>query len=687
MIDMKATIASFCSYKKIFLALLLLVFCLVSCRDNNETKHASLSPEAKKAIGHADSLGRKGKGAQSMVYLDSVFATLKKPSTKDLFEKYRNKADYYLFTKDIDKAKTYIDSILYVLKGKDRLYKFEYASALFAEGDLELAKGAYNLAFEDYYEAYQYALKNLDQCKYYEFSFRLGLVRAQQERYQEAIPFFKQAILQSKNCDIKELHIARQGYINSLGFYFEKTNHLDSAIYYYQEALATIGQEQQQHLYTAAFATAARGVVYGNLGGTYLKLNKLDTAERYLKQSIAINDKPGFEEVDAQTAKLKLASLYLKQNRLDATNKLLQQLQQALNPKKPEREMPFAGKLMLHQLQSEYFEKTKNRHQAYRYLQQYYALKDSAENANKGLKQQDIEATFKQHAQEDKLALMDKDNEIKHNYIAAFFVFSIMVIGALLLVWLNHRKLKVLNSEIITQNMVMQKVHGALQQSQEENTRMMKIVAHDLRSPIAANISIGELLKMAKLSAADQEMLALLETTNQQSLDMIGNLLNMNAKADELVLLPVNMRLFLKQHINFFKFKANEKKQRLKLNTPNVEVQLDEGKIWRVLSNLIANAIKFSPPKSTILINLLEKPESVVVSVSDEGIGIPNEIKDAIFNIFTEARRQGTSGEHSFGLGLAISKQIIEAHHGRIWLESEVGKGSTFFVELPKKQQ
>jgi len=75
--------------------------------------------------------------------------------------------------------------------------------------------------------------------------------------------------------------------------------------------------------------------------------------------------------------------------------------------------------------------------------------------------------------------------------------------------------------------------------------------------------------------------------------------------------------------------------------------------------------------------------EGVRISVKDHGIGIPPEMKDKIFDMFTEAKRSGTAGEQSFGLGLAISKQIVEAHGGRIWFESRQGKGTTFFIDLP----
>ena len=75
--------------------------------------------------------------------------------------------------------------------------------------------------------------------------------------------------------------------------------------------------------------------------------------------------------------------------------------------------------------------------------------------------------------------------------------------------------------------------------------------------------------------------------------------------------------------------------------------------------------------------------QRILISVTDVGIGIPPEMEEKIFDMFTEAKRPGTAGEQAFGLGLAISKQIVEAHKGKIWFESNRGKGTAFFVELP----
>jgi signal transduction histidine kinase len=114
-------------------------------------------------------------------------------------------------------------------------------------------------------------------------------------------------------------------------------------------------------------------------------------------------------------------------------------------------------------------------------------------------------------------------------------------------------------------------------------------------------------------------------------------------------------------------------------------IPADREKLTRALDNLVVNAIKFSPEGSTVKIITAETPTGIVISVQDNGIGIPPELADKLFEPFESTiKRKGTSGEQSFGLGLYICRQIIEAHGGRIWFESHPGQGSTFFISLPK---
>jgi signal transduction histidine kinase len=102
-----------------------------------------------------------------------------------------------------------------------------------------------------------------------------------------------------------------------------------------------------------------------------------------------------------------------------------------------------------------------------------------------------------------------------------------------------------------------------------------------------------------------------------------------------------------------------------------------------VVNNLITNAIKFSFLGTTIQVTISINDKFARIQVKDEGIGIPTSVQPQIFEMFTSAKRHGTVGERSYGLGLSICKQIVEELGGRIWFESVEAKGSSFFVELP----
>lgn len=129
---------------------------------------------------------------------------------------------------------------------------------------------------------------------------------------------------------------------------------------------------------------------------------------------------------------------------------------------------------------------------------------------------------------------------------------------------------------------------------------------------------------------------------------------------------------------------VQERKFIFKASKPEIYASIDEVKFIQVLNNLISNAIKFTYYNGTITLNIDEHEKSVIVSVRDNGIGIPDELKPHLFKKYTKASRTGLRGEPSNGLGLYIIKEIIVLHNGKIWYDSEPGKGTTFYIELPK---
>jgi two-component system sensor histidine kinase VicK len=121
-------------------------------------------------------------------------------------------------------------------------------------------------------------------------------------------------------------------------------------------------------------------------------------------------------------------------------------------------------------------------------------------------------------------------------------------------------------------------------------------------------------------------------------------------------------------------------------NETDLIVAADTGRINQVIDNLIGNAIKFSPDGGVITVDLSDQGENVLLSISDEGVGVPQDKIDRIFERFYQVDGSSRRRFGGTGLGLAIVKRIIDAHHGKIWVESAVNQGSTFHFTLPKEE-
>ncbi|MFA6248131.1 MAG: tetratricopeptide repeat-containing sensor histidine kinase [Mucilaginibacter sp.] len=286
-----------------------------------------------------------------------------------------------------------------------------------------------------------------------------------------------------------------------------------------------------------------------------------------------------------------------------------------------------------------------------------------------------------------------KDEQIKSlttrsKYQTALLIISVLscllAIAVIVVIRQHLKRTRRLNEQVTSQNSQMKRTLGALEQSQADNTRMMQIVAHDLRNPIGAMYSMAALmLEEPGRPEEDLMMLQMIKTSGKNSLELVSDLLQVQFRTEELQKEPIDIAEMLQYCVSLLLNKAKDKEQHIKLETIPVVLPASREKLWRVISNLVGNAIKFSPTGASIVVKMDRGPQNVRISVKDEGIGIPPEMQEKIFDLFTEAKRPGTAGEQSFGLGLAISRQIVEAHGGKIWFESIPDTGTTFFVDLP----
>jgi signal transduction histidine kinase len=641
-------------------------------------------------LDRANSLVNSGEIKRAEKYLDSAFATIPSPGTIDLWRKYEHKVSFYLlYQKDVERATSYADSMIEVLADKSKRYPSEYAKSIFARSEVLMEQKRYTEAFNSYYEGKRFASKYLDSCDSYEFSYKLGLATYRQAKYLDAIPFLKQSYAEGGACtendSFEKTFSARQRNLNTVALCFDRSKMPDSAVVYYLRALDFIKNNAHKHPGRDNFISIAKGVILGNLGGAYAALNKDSLAERYLLASIRINDRPRFDIRDAQTAKIKLALLYIKNGRINESEKLLDELQAYLAAP-DNNNSPVAEHIKLHFYKVKWtlYDKTSQTEGAYQYALKYSEYKDSLENVDKGLENVDMELVFKDAEQRHKLELLNKDHQLSQAFmIAAVIIASLLliVLGGVLFNLKNSRRL---NKKMAEQNKQMQSALNALQQSQDENTSIIKVIAHDLRSPMAATVSITSLLlEDESLRPDSKEMLEMMRSSNLHSLDMIDDLLNMNTTATGLKKELVDIQPLLYECVEMLKFKAEEKNQQIILQSKAQTLYINREKIWRVMNNLIINAIKFSPAYSEINVTMSVNANVIRIGVKDQGIGVPEEMKNKLFDMFTDARRAGTAGEKSFGMGLAISRQIIDAHGGRIWFERNPDTGTTFFLEMP----
>lgn len=333
----------------------------------------------------------------------------------------------------------------------------------------------------------------------------------------------------------------------------------------------------------------------------------------------------------------------------------------------------------------QYADQTKDYEHTVKDIKRYYEFRDSVQAVNIGLQTASMTDAFMANQQKYNLALLKKNDELKSDYLQIMMVVVFLVSLSLVFFYINLKKYRKLNQQIREHNAQLKISLKALEQSQEANTRILKVVAHDLRNPIGAITTMVQLmLKVKDRSEKDLKCLEMIQRSGQSSLVLVNDLLK-DESLSPLLKSEEDLSLILHYCIELLRPNAEVKHQQIYLDAKTLMVPVNHEKFWRVVSNLIANAIKFSPEHSSISVSLSAKPEAAIVSVKDNGIGIPDELKSHIFEMFTDAKRTGTAGEKPFGLGLAISRQIVQAHGGEIWFETTVGSGTTFYVSLPYK--
>ena len=261
--------------------------------------------------------------------------------------------------------------------------------------------------------------------------------------------------------------------------------------------------------------------------------------------------------------------------------------------------------------------------------------------------------------------------------------------------WTDDRLVRI---EIATDITEQKKTEEALKESNKTKDKFFSIIAHDLRGPLGNITALSEMMVNKDIGKCNPEsvkkMFEMIHKSSERTFGLLENLLEWSRiQTGRIVFNPVkiNSQDLIEEAIAVAEINASKKNIQISVITDKYfVVYADVHMISTVIRNLLSNAIKFTPDGGSVKVNctraLNEKGEKIIkIVVSDTGIGMRPENINNLFKIEESKSSPGTAGEKGSGLGLILCKEFVEKHGGKIWVESEIDKGSTFYFTIPNK--
>ena len=225
--------------------------------------------------------------------------------------------------------------------------------------------------------------------------------------------------------------------------------------------------------------------------------------------------------------------------------------------------------------------------------------------------------------------------------------------------------------------------------AEQIKSEFVSIASHEMRTPLTSIHGVIKLLaagRLGELSESGQNMAQMALRNSDRLIRLVNDLLDlerMESGRDKIVKQTCNSRTLIKQAVEMLRTMAAEQDITLETDVTSVKFQGDRDRLIQTLTNLIGNAIKFSPAKSKVWIASQLEEQNVLFTIQDRGRGIPQDKLESIFERFQQVDASDSRKKGGTGLGLAICHHIVEQHKGKIWVESIFGEGSSFYFTIP----
>ncbi|MCX6151167.1 MAG: tetratricopeptide repeat-containing sensor histidine kinase [Ignavibacteriales bacterium] len=543
--------------------------------------------------------------------------------------------------------------------------KIGTASSLNVLGIINYYQGDYLIAVEYHLQALKLREEFGDKTKIATSYNNIALVHMALKNYDVALDYLNKALQVRIETGSKSgIGITK----DNIGDVYRMMKKYDKAMEYFNEALR-INHEIGN--------TKSEANSLFNIGRVYHELKDYPNALSYYSRALA------FYKLQAQpkgiaNVETGIATTYKEKGDLKAAIKHAEIAIENAQQIKSLDNISIAANI----LQSSY-QQLGNYKKAFTYLTMLKAADDSLKNDEKMKRLNKLELDNKIERME-RLQEIELDKQKFFNQILSVVLFFLGVI-AVLIYWGYRQKKKT--------NIQLNELNSKLQQLNSTKDKFFSIIAHDLKNPFNSIINSSKLIVSDFESFEKKELLQFLEIilkSSEAAHNLLENLLlwarsqtgriKLEKKTFDISSSIYECLDLLSQQSVSKNIKINST---IKENTP---VFADQYTTITVIRNLLSNAIKFTNPGGIIEINSRDREKEIIIEIKDSGMGIRKEDLEKLFRIEVSTNRKGTAGETGTGLGLILCKDFIESNGGKIWVESEFMKGSTFCFTLPKEQ-
>jgi len=529
----------------------------------------------------------------------------------------------------------FLESIRHIDLENEALFLGAYINLANVETYLYNFKGA----LDYYFKAANLAV-SINKMESLAFTYNnIGNVFLEIRSYNEALFYFK------KSLRLKLLYLPHKNLVsnyNNIGNAYKNLKDFKRALYYFKKSEKIAMKEDIK-------VDLIR--IYNNIASIYKNTEQTDQA---LVLFLKVKEMPellNFAELKHQND-LNLAQSYLKMNLLDDAESYFYAFEKDF-----ERFECKQLKLSFLKSYAEFCEKKALLLKSVELYEKYIALSKEFFSAEFNREMQNLQSDYD---------FQIKDKEIE-----------------------NYKKK---NEDLLSNYRKIDQQRKKLKISAKSKDEIINIVSHDLKNSLGNINTIIELFNLENPSENIKVLLNLLEFTNNKGLELVREILDSNKINSEAFTIEtelLDLRLHLKSLEKNICSYGETKKIAFVFKYPDSElmVQLNKSKFWQIIQNLITNAVKFSYENSRVKLKLelvrKKKRRYTCLSIQDEGLGIPKDKMPYIFHKFSKARRLGTNGEETIGLGLSIVKKLVELHAGMITVKSVENKGAIFSILLP----